>query len=128
MRTFRSIALAGAVLGISACGDGDGGEPLEGTYYPQHPPGATRFDRSMSDTRWEFYPGNLVTTYPSQGMPRPWKYEIRGNEIRMTGSGPNTQGERRRFTFAENGCIWDGSGRSSVDTLFCKPAEPKPSE
>lgn len=95
---------------------------LVGTYLPQLgdvPASERRLAAASADRRWEFTGDGKVTTH-SQGGARRWTYQVRGREIRLTGAGPETQGERRLFTFHNDGrCIWDGRGNSSVDMRFC---------
>lgn len=99
-----------------------GGGQLAGVYLPQLgdvPASERRLAAATADRRWEFTADGKVTTY-SQAGARRWSYRVRGKEIQLTGSAPETQGERRRFTFHADGrCIWDGSGNSSVDMRFC---------
>ncbi|MBX3696040.1 MAG: hypothetical protein KF790_12820 [Steroidobacteraceae bacterium] len=127
-----TLPMNGALAGMSAisatlciiiagCGGPDtgtgSGPPLEGTYAPQFPPGASRLDRVGVDTRWEFSPsGTVITRGPHRTVT--WRYEIRGNEIQLTGVDERNQGERRLFTRADEYCIWDGHG-SPVDVKFC---------
>jgi hypothetical protein len=108
---------------IAADGDDSGAAgALSGTYLPQlgdFPASERRLAASAADRRWEFSADGKVTTF-SQGGARRWTYQVRGKEIRLTGAGSETRGERRRFTFHADGrCIWDGSGNSSVDMRFC---------
>lgn len=102
--------------------DDDDRGALAGTYLPQLgdvPASERRLAAAAADRRWEFTADGKVTTY-SQGGARRWTYQVRGKEIRLTGAGAETQGERRRFTFHADGrCIWDGRGNSSVDMRFC---------
>jgi hypothetical protein len=114
---------AGAIVTMlmAGCGGGGPGAQLSGAYVPQFAPGASRFDRSSADRRWEFLPDGTVVT---QGHYRTvkWSYEVRGKQIRLTGIDNNNRGERRTFTRADGECIWDGHGTSSVDVRFC-PAQ-----
>ncbi len=98
------------------------GPSLSGTWVPQLgdvPASERRLAAAAADRRWEFSDDGTVTTF-SQGGARRWTWEVRGKEIRLTGAGPETRGERRLFTFHSDGrCIWDGRGNSSVDMRFC---------
>ena len=112
-----------AASGSESSDRGRGGNRnLVGTYVPQLgdvPASERRLAAAAADRRWEFTEDGKVTTH-SQGGARRWTYEIRGKEIRLTGAGPETRGERRLFTFHSDGrCIWDGRGNSSVDMRFC---------
>ncbi len=113
----RLVAASG-----SESSDRGGKRTLTGTYVPQLgdvPASERRLAAAAADRRWEFSDDGNVTTH-SQGGARRWTYEVRGTEIRLTGAGPETQGERRLFTFHNDGrCIWDGRGNSSVDMRFC---------
>lgn len=121
--TLAGVGAISVTLCIITAGCGgtdtgtDSGPPLEGTYAPQFPPGASRLDRMGVDTRWEFSPsGTVITRGPHRTVT--WRYAIRGNEIQLTGVDERNQGERRLFTRADEHCIWDGHG-SSVDVKFC---------
>jgi hypothetical protein len=120
------VAVATAVLG-AACGDGaGGGGKLAGVYLPYFgdvPADSRGLAAATADRQWEFSEDGVVVTHSQRGAQR-WSYEIRGSEIRLQGLGPSNQGERRRFTFAQDKrCIWDGRGNPPIDTRFC-PKEP----
>lgn len=126
MRALEDAARLGTVC-AQAVAAGDvaseaGNGVLTGVYLPQLgdvPASERRLAASAADRRWEFTADGKVTTH-SQGGARRWNYAVRGKEIRLTGAGPETQGERRLFTFHSDGrCIWDGRGNSSVDMRFC---------
>lgn len=95
---------------------------LAGTYLPQLgdvDASSRRLAAAAADRRWEFSEDGTVVTYSQRG-PVKWTYEVRGNEIRLRGADSKSSGESRRFTYTQDGnCIWDGSGRSSVDMRFC---------
>lgn len=98
------------------------GKVLAGTYLPQLgdvDAGSRRLAAAAADRRWEFSEDGTVVTYSQRGAVK-WTYEVRGNEIRLRGADSKSSGESRRFTYTQDGrCIWDGSGRSSVDMRFC---------
>lgn len=95
---------------------------LAGTYVPQLgdvDAGSRNLAAAAADRRWEFSEDGTVVTYSQRGAVK-WTYEVRGNEIRLRGADAKSSGESRRFTYTQDGrCIWDGSGRSSVDMRFC---------
>lgn len=95
---------------------------LAGTYLPQLgdvDAGSRNLAAAAADRRWEFSEDGTVVTHSQRG-PVKWTYEVRGNEIRLRGADSKSSGESRRFTYTQDGrCIWDGSGRSSVDMRFC---------
>lgn len=95
---------------------------LAGTYLPQLgdvDAGSRNLAAAAADRRWEFSEDGTVVTYSQRG-PVKWAYEVRGDEIRLRGADSKSSGESRRFTYTQDGrCIWDGSGRSSVDMRFC---------
>ncbi len=118
----QRLVSAGGTASDGAGKSKGGGPSLSGTYVPQLgdvPASERRLAAAAADRRWEFSDDGTVTTY-SQGGARRWTWEVRGKEIRLTGAGPETRGERRLFTFHSDGrCIWDGRGNSSVDMRFC---------
>jgi len=98
------------------------GKTLAGTYLPQLgdvDAGSRGLAAAAADRRWEFSDDGTVVTYSQRG-PVKWTYVVRGNEIHLRGADSKSSGESRRFTYTQDGnCIWDGSGRSSVDMRFC---------
>lgn len=103
-------------------GDAQPARTIEGVYMPRlndvHP-SERRLAAAAADKKWEFSGDGTVVTYSQRGAVK-WAYEVHGDEIRLVGADRHNSGERRRFTFTgEGGCIWDGSGRSSVDMRFC---------
>lgn len=126
-KPFMKLCIAAlCAAGVTGCGVGGsgGGAALEGTYLPQFPPGTMRFERSMTDTHWEFTAEGGATTHSTAAGARRWTYTTGGGKVQLTGiPGEHTAGERRQLTFGDNGCIWDGSGKSSVDVLFCPAAD-----
>lgn len=103
--------------------DASGNSNLAGTWVPQLgdvPASERRLAAAAADRRWEFTADGKVTTH-SQAGARNWTYQVRGKEILLQGADSRTRGERRRFTWTNDGnCIWDGSGNSSVDMRFCR--------
>jgi hypothetical protein len=118
----KQLVASGGAASEGRRNGGAGGQSLSGTYLPQLgdvPVSERRLAAATADRRWEFSDDGTVTTY-SQAGARRWTWAVRGKEIRLTGAGPETRGERRRFTLHSDGrCIWDGSGTSSADMRFC---------
>ena len=120
MQHLRTLTI-GVTLLMSACDGSPESTSLTGTYLPNFAnvsPSDIRLARASADRSWVFSPDGTVVTTSQRGALK-WRYEVRGKEIRLRGADSRNQGESRRFTFADKGCIWDGSGRSSVDTRFC---------
>ena len=117
----QCIAEAGGKPGSVTARDA-AARKLSGTYVPQLgdvDAGSRRLAAAAADRRWEFSDDGTVVTHSQRG-PVKWAYEVRGKEIRLRGVDGNNRGESRRFTYTQDGrCIWDGSGRSSVDMRFC---------
>ena len=122
---FDKECAAEAKAGAAPAAKDEGASPkLAGTYLPQLgdvDAGSRNLAAAAADRRWEFSEDGTVVTYSQRG-PVKWSYEVRGTEIRLRGADGKSSGESRRFTYAQDGrCIWDGSGRSSVDMRFCPP-------
>jgi len=112
----------GEATAAPVTGHGKAGKKLAGTYLPQLgdvDAGSRNLAAAAADRRWEFSEDGTVLTYSQRGAVK-WTYEVRGNEIRLRGADSKSSGESRRFTYTQDGrCIWDGSGRSSIDMRFC---------
>jgi hypothetical protein len=118
----KECAAEGKAGAVPAAQDEGPSRKLAGTYVPQLgdvDAGSRNLAAAAADRRWEFSEDGTVVTHSQRG-PVKWSYEVRGNEIRLRGADAKSSGESRRFTYTQDGrCIWDGSGRSSVDMRFC---------
>jgi hypothetical protein len=123
MKRFRMLVIAAGMLVLVSCGgeSGAGGSSthtLEGTYLPQHPPNAPRYEISLTDRQWVFSKDGTVRTTTTDGT-HIWEYRIQANTIQQRGTSERRRGQTRRMTLGDDGCIFDGPQQHPGFTRFC---------